>query len=284
MEPVALWETERGVISALKFSPNDALLATGNQDGGIKVWDVQNYHCLAEMQRTGQFDRASRLAFSPDAQYLASSGGKYDPVYVWHIETGEQIAKFTVDEELQPRHLPLSIPLTFSPDGKLLVGATPENTFSVWDIETGERITYLTGHSDSVSALFFSPCGEFVTSVDRDGDLYKWEVNRLSANKSIPVVTSLPEAINWVQYTYSPDNVLLAAMVSGTTITVLDVERNRKIATLEHKEVIQKVHFSRIGSQLAITGTDTIQIWNIGDPGAQSPAPLFVGIRLCAVL
>ena len=30
MKPVDLWETERGMISALKFSPNGALLATGN--------------------------------------------------------------------------------------------------------------------------------------------------------------------------------------------------------------------------------------------------------------
>ena len=131
MKPVDLWETERGMISALEFSPNGALLATGNWDGGVKVWDVQNHRCLAKMQRTGLFDRASELVFSPNGQHLASSGGRYDAIYVWHPETGEQIAKFTVDEKLQPRHRPTRIPLAFSPDGKFLIGATPENTFTI---------------------------------------------------------------------------------------------------------------------------------------------------------
>lgn len=272
MEPVALWETERGVISALEFSPNGELLATGNWDGGIKVWDVKNHRCLAKMQRTGQFDRASELVFSPDGQCLASSGGRYDAIYVWHPETGEQIAKFTVDEKLQPRHRPSSIPITFSPDGRLLIGATPENTFSVWNIETGERLAHLTGHSFSLTALFRSPCGKFLASVDRDGNLRKWEVDKLTTNTSIPVVISLPKTINWMQYTFSPDGVLLAAMVSGTIITILDVENNRKIATLTHKEVVQKVRFSQERSQLVITGEDTIQVWNIAKSEPQSPA------------
>ena len=271
MKSVDLWETERGMVCALKFSPDGALLATGNWDGEVKVWDVKNHRCLAKMQRTGQFDRASELVFSPDGQCLASSGGRYDAIYIWHPETGEQIAKFTVNEELQPRYRPSSIPITFSPDGKFLIGATPENTFSVWDIETGERIAHLTGHSFSLTALFLAPCRKFLASVDRDGNLRKWEVNRLTTNASIPIVTSVPKAINWIQYTFSPDSILLAAEVSGRTITILDVENNRKIATLVHKEVIQKVRFLQKSSQLVITGEDTIQIWNIGDPTPQPP-------------
>ena len=272
MKPVALWETERGMISALKFSSEGALLATGNSDGGIKIWDVPNHRCLAKMQRMGRFDRVTELVFSPDGQCLASSGGRYDAVYVWHLETGEQIAKFTVDEELQSRHRPPAIPLVFSPDGKSLIGATPENTFSVWDIETGERLAHLTGHSALVIYLLFSPCGEFLTSVDWDGGLHKWEVDKLTTKDSRPIITSIPEATRFVLYTYSDDGILLAATASGMTITVWDVERSRKVATLTYKEIIQGFCFSQTGSQLVIRGTDTFQTWNIGDPAPQPPS------------
>ena len=216
MKPVALWETERGMISALKFSSDGALLAIGNSDGGIKIWDVQNHRCLAKMQRMGRFDRVTELVFSPDGQCLASSGGRYDAVYVWYLETGEQIAKFTVDEELQSRHRPPAIPLVFSPDGKSLIGATPENTFSAWDIETGERLAHLTGHSALVIYLLFSPCGEFLTSVDWDGGLHKWEVDKLTTKDPQPIITSMPKATRFVLYTYSSDGILLAATASGT--------------------------------------------------------------------
>ena len=272
MQPVALWETERGMLSALKFSSDGALLATGNSDGGIKIWDVQNHRCLMEKQRMGRSDRASVLVFSPDGQCLAASGGRYDAVYVWHLETGEQLAKFTVDEELQPRHRPPVIPLAFSPDGKSLIGGTPENTFSVWDIETGERRAHLTGHSAIVIYLLFSPCGEFLISVDWNGGLHKWEVDKLITKDPQPLITSMPEATKSVDYTYSAEGVLLAATVSGTTLTVWDVERSRKVATLTHKEVIWRFHFSHTGSQLVISGPDAFQIWNIGDPAPQPPA------------
>ena len=272
MKPVALWETERGMLSALKFSSDGALLATGNLDGGIKIWDVQNHRCLMEKQRMGRFDRASELVFSPDGQWLASSGGKYDAVYVWNIETGEQIAKFTVDEELQPRYRPGTIPLAFSPDGRILVGRTPENTFSVWDIKTGERLAHLTDHSAFVIALLFSPCDEFLISADRDGGLHKWEVDKLTTKDPQPIITSMPEATRLVQYIYSSEGILLAATASETTITVWDVERAKKIATLMYKEMVRRFRFSQTGSQLVISGTDTIQTWNIGDPAPQSPA------------
>ena len=273
MEPVALWETERGMLSALKFSSDGTLLATGNSDGGIKIWDVQNHRCLMEKQRMGRSDRASELVFSPDGQCLASSGGRYDAVYVWHLGTGEQVAKFTVDEALQPpRHPPPAIPLVFFPDGKSLIGATPENTFSVWDIETGERRAHLTGHSALVIYLLFSPCGEFLTSVDWDGSLHKWEVDKLTTKDPQPLITSMLEVTKRVDYTYSAEGVLLAATASGTTITVWDVERSRKMATLTHKEVIWRFHFSHTGSQLVIGGPDAFQIWNIGDPAPQPPA------------
>ena len=271
MKPFALWETKRGMISTLKFSSDGAMLATGNQDGQIKVWNVQNHHCLAKMQRMERNDRASELAFSPDEQHLASSGGRYDAIYVWHIETGEQIAKFTVDEELQPRYRNY-IPLAFSPDGRFIIAATPENTFSVWDIETGKRLAHLTGHSAIVIALLFSPCGEFLTSIDWDGGLQKWETDKLTTNESRPIRTSMPEATKLVQYTYSADGVLLAATDSETTITVWDVERARKIATLTYKEIVRGFRFSQTGSQLAIGSTGTIQIWEIGDPAPLSPA------------
>ena len=94
--PIALWDTERGVIRAVAFSPSGRLLATGNRDGGIKVWDVQSKWCLAKMAREidGRFNAASQLAFSPDGQLLAFFRGRIPiTVYVWHAETGGRSCK-----------------------------------------------------------------------------------------------------------------------------------------------------------------------------------------------
>ena len=213
MKPVDLWETERGMISALEFSPNGALLATGNWDGGVKVWDVQNHRCLAKMQRTGLFDRASELVFSPDGQRLASSGGKYDAIYIWHPETGEQIAKFTVDEELQPRHRPTRIPLAFSPDGKFLIGATPENTFE------------FTTDQESQWLVAFSPKGDFLVCASSKGGLYVWD--GAEKQTQIPVnpghITSL---------SISPDGKHIAIAYFDKVAEVWDIRSAKQVADL----------------------------------------------------
>ena len=267
MKPVALWETERGMLSALKFSSDGALLATGNSDGGVKIWDVQNHRCLMEKQRMGRFDRASVLVFSPDGQCLASSGGRYDAVYVWHLETGEQVAKFTF-ENVPEKGRRGFIPLAFSPDGNMLASASPENTFSIWDIEIGERIALFTGHTAPVSALTFSPCGQFLVSVDRDGAAYEWDFKEGITTAQSPgalVPLTSAESRPRSKLVYLADSTLLAAGVNDNTLTVWDAKHGDKLGTLRNEQRPHHISFSPKGSQLAIADTDKIQTWNIGE-------------------
>ena len=291
MNPLTLLDTERGVVFAVAFSPNGELIATGNWDGDIKVWDVQNQRCVSKMRREGRFDAASQLVFSPDGHRLASSGGRYDAIYIWHPETGEQIAKFTVKEALQPRQRPGSIPIAFSPDGNLLAGATPENTFSVWDIEAGEQIACITGHSASVSALIFSPCGQFLASADVTGNWAKWDVTQLTTHKPDLSISTLPEEKRSVRFAYSANNTLLAAAVSEsqTHIAVWDIEHSKKLwinaNPLGWTSKSWTLHLSArcapynikgqcsptetLGLQLAVRGTHTVHLYNLDEPTFQ---------------
>ena len=73
MQPVALWETERGMVSAISFSHDGKWIATGNDDGITKIFDVQKGVSLAEKERKTSARQlgVSHLAFSPDKQWLA---------------------------------------------------------------------------------------------------------------------------------------------------------------------------------------------------------------------
>ena len=269
MNPLALWDTERGLVSTVTFSHDGALIATGNSDAEVKVWNVQSQQGIFKTKREGRFDNAHQLLFSPDGQRLASSGGRYGAVYVWHPETGEQVAKFTFENvpEKGPRHF---IPLAFSPDGNMIASASPENTFSLWDIDTGKRIALFTGqHAAPISALTFSPCGQFLVSVDRDGAAYEWDfkegiTTEQSSYASVPLTyagsSPRPKLI------YLADGTLLAAGVSDNTLTVWDAKRGNKLGVLRNEQRPYRISFSPKGSQLAIVDTDTIRTWNIGEP------------------
>ena len=272
MNPLALWDTERGLVSTVTFSLDGALIAAGNWDAEVKVWNVQSQQCIFKTKREGRFDNAHQLLFSPDGQRLASSGGRYGAVYVWHPETGEQVAKFTF-ENVREKGLRNFIPLAFSPDGNMLASASPENTFSLWDIDAGERIALFTGqHAAPISALTFSPCGQFLVSMDKDGPAYEWDfkegiATEQSSYASVPLTyagsSPRPKLI------YLADGTLLAAGVSDNTLTVWDAKRGDKLGVLRNEKRPYRISFSPKGSQLAIIDTDTIRTWNIGEPSPQ---------------
>ena len=44
--PRTLWGTERGMMNVATFSHDSRWIATGDQDGILKVWDTQNGQCV----------------------------------------------------------------------------------------------------------------------------------------------------------------------------------------------------------------------------------------------
>ena len=285
MNPLAFWEKKGSIVSTIAFSPNSTLFATGNTAGDVKVWDIRSQQCLSEMKCEGKFNSVRQVTFSPDGQRLASSSGNY-AFHVWHLDTGEQIAEFTVENvhEKGPRS---PIPITFSTNGNLLAGATSENTLSIWDIEANKRIALFTGHAAPVVALIFSLCGRFLTSADKSGALYKWDFQENIATGQNSRFSVIPtHAKSYRRLGYSIDETLLAVGVddSTPTLTVWDVERGNKFGTLQSSERPFRTDFSPISSQLAIISkNDKIQTWKIGEPNSR-PASICDHLAPCGAV
>ena len=314
--PIALWETERGMISAVDFSQDGEWIAIANYDGVIKVVDVQSGECLAQMKRTeehniywhihfspdhkwiatanfsgivevldvhrgvciAEMDRGERevksadisqLEFSPDGQYIAAIGDN-DKVYsvrddrlvnpdtegmqthIWHSATGVPIVKFAGSR------------FAFSPDSRLLAGATPDESasnddrvdrcISVWDIEKAERISHFAAHSDWVDAITFSPCSNFLTSSSRDKSLRVWDVA-----KGVEKAAYTDFQTSRIKPFYATEGELFAIVDAEDTIEVWNMERNKKIQTPElHPRSIDAAWFRKF-PQLALADmrTDT---------------------------
>jgi WD40 repeat protein len=108
------------------------------------------------------------VAYSPDGR-TALSGGRDDVMFLWDVETGEQIRRFTGHEDQVQA-------VAYSPDGKTALSASLDHTMILWDLETGELVRRFEGHNDSVRSVVFSADGKTALSGAYDDTLILWDV------------------------------------------------------------------------------------------------------------
>ena len=67
--------------------------------------------------------------------------------------------------------------MAYSPDGKTLASGSDDATIRLWDVETGEEKSTLTGHTDWVRSVAYSPDGKTLASGSGDGTVLLWDVS-----------------------------------------------------------------------------------------------------------
>ena len=243
MSPIALWETERGVVSTVAISHDGRLAATGNGDGVIKVWDIQHGVCISQMVRQSEQlpspyhgTGIKHLTFSPDNQYLAATGIRDDIVYTWYPGTGTPLANF-YDTQGASRIRVLARPVAFSPNNRLLACTGPADTpdadfILVWDVVTGERIACLTEQCGFVNSLCFSPCGQSLAVGEYKGIVQVWDVNTWKNHGTFQGY----DGVSRMSVCYSQEGILHAMEVSRNTAVVWGVERHEKRYKYVEKE------------------------------------------------
>ena len=141
VKEVARMETGRnGVGFSLSCSANGKLLVTGDDSGGLSIWDLGARKLLLR-PRIDLFGWKV-IAISPNGRYVAAGGGR--SVRLMFTTSGTVARRFDVYEG----HIGKVV---FSPDGRLLAisssnpGAItssgyPEGVIWVWEVETGEEM------------------------------------------------------------------------------------------------------------------------------------------------
>src|SRR5439155_25629911 len=90
-------ENFRNPVFGVAFSPGGELVATGDHDGVVRVWQLPNADPMHELR--GHPGRVWSVAFSPDGKLLASAGGEWDDfsrgvaVILWDVLTGQEVLR-----------------------------------------------------------------------------------------------------------------------------------------------------------------------------------------------
>ena len=145
------------------------------------VWHARGTIQLQELetgklsQRLEHEDFISAYALTSDGTILASASGKTvngnmaPAITLWDAPQGIELKTLTLTDPANA--------IAFSADGKLLaVGAA--KALQLWDLNSGELLASLEGHTDQINTLAFSPDGKFIATSGLDNQLYLWQVSQ----------------------------------------------------------------------------------------------------------
>ncbi|MCG9131651.1 WD40 repeat domain-containing protein [Candidatus Poribacteria bacterium] len=278
MQPVTLFETERGLISNVVLSPDGKWVATSNADGIINVREIETQQRVAKIQ--GWHDGTSQLAFSPDSQYIAASGREYGDVYIWSAKNGYHVASFK-EVRITPKEderLPARLPICFSPDGQLLAYSTGSYPLTVQNLKTKERFAWLVPErhlceSGHLYDLVFSPCGQFLAASLQDRTTREnIEVQVWNIDKETLEMTYTDYGGTRTILAYSADGALRVADVYEDKVVMWDASRGEKLDTIEHQGKGRTEQcISTDGQQFAILTERYIRVWRAGSPATTAP-------------
>ena len=110
-------------LFGLAYAPSGTILATGNKDGVVKLYDLKADDGEPR-SLFGHKGEVRFVTFSPDGKTLAS-GGEDRTVRLWQVATGRELLVF--------KDLPAKVnSLAFSPDGRHLAAAIHDGSIRLW--------------------------------------------------------------------------------------------------------------------------------------------------------
>jgi WD40 repeat protein len=241
-------ETMASIIS-VAFSPDGKLMATGDSNGEIQIWQMPGLSRIYTCR--GQVGWLWHVVFSPDSQILASCG-QASTVQLWNATTGEFLKIL--------QHSSMVFFATFSPNGKILACCVENALIKLWDVATGEKLKILSGHENCVWTVAFSPDGKTIASGGEDKTIKLWDIDTGEC------LQTWQGHMGWVKSVrFSPDGTILISGSFDRTVRIWDVASGSCLKILQaHSEPVVFVDISPDGETIASASYDsTIRLWEV---------------------
>ncbi len=242
------------------FSPDNRMIATASKDGKVRLWTTDG-----KLLRTYQGHSKSVFAvtFSPDGRFLVS-GGADNLINIWLVNSvsRDNESRVEVPHQILNGHQKEVTNLNFSPDGKMLVSASYDDTLKIWKINQKndkiELVKTVKAHEDGVAGAIFIQDGQEIASVGGDGNLKFWNLNGQLLK---PPIRAHFDVINRVAFSRGKLPVLATAS-QDKTVKFWNLDGDLLNTLSGHKESVLTLSFSPDGKNMATGSSDrTVKLW-----------------------
>jgi WD40 repeat protein len=138
----------------------------------------------------------------------------------------------------------------FSPDGKLALTASWDNTSRIFEVSSGKQLQVLSGHTAAVYSAVFSPDGKLALTASLDDSARIFEV---SSGKQLQVLSGHTGRV--YSAVFSPDGNLALTASRDETARIFEVSSGKELQLLAgHSDYVYSAVFSPDG-KLALTAS-----------------------------
>jgi WD40 repeat protein/serine/threonine protein kinase len=291
----------RSWVSVIAFSPDGKLLAIGDRDGLIRLWETETWHETASFSGHGL--GVLDLAFSPDGIRLASVAMD-DTLILWDVSSGQKITpdavpvfkvtrvEYALDGSTiitggddfkvniwDAKNLVLKGTITISSKvvdmaiinrtNTLAVGSS-DRKVSIIDIDSLAIIGRLEGLQYPLSSVASSPDGQYVAAGDINGGISVWDAKG-EIYWTLPIIRENADSGSQLgisnDLVFSPDGGAIISALRDGSLRVINAGTHDEIVSVNSGNLhVVKLAISP-NSRYAITQNvgGGLKVWDLGE-------------------
>ena len=207
-------------MRCLAYSPNGKLVATGGDDGKVKIWDTKSWFCFVTF--SDHTAPVTGITFAPNGLSVVTSS-------LDGTVRAFDLIRYRNYRTLVPPE-PVQLGCVALDAGGEIVAAGSVDHFDiyVWSLQTGKVLDVLSGHEGPVASLAFSPTSQVLASASWDHTARVWDTF-----EGRPHRESLVHGTDCVAVAWKPDGSELCCAALDGTLNFWDPDDGVLLATIE---------------------------------------------------
>lgn len=241
------------------YSPDGKMIASASFDGTVRIWnaltghEIKSFHFHASDDNYG--DRISHVAFCSSGERIVMTA-YCGEVVIWDFLSGEKVSSWKHKSSIV-------FGAAISPDEKRIAFTTiyTHQGICICNIESGEIINTLKGHTHAVNSVAFSPDGQEIVSGGDDKTIICWNTKDGSV---IWQNTGLNGSVCSLAYSHDGRYIVASEWDIDEQIVVYEARSGTKIVVLQDGiEAANCAVFSPDDQRIVSAGTSgTVRIWS----------------------